>query len=273
MKKYMLYPAAALAGGAVAAAVRLAQNRTGFEASTGLPVPGNLWARMLVAVLVLLGAVFFLLVRRIPARLDDPSAALSDFFSSTSVCLVSITMAGVALLGAAGVWETVSGLGLLSDGTAVPDRLHMVLGVMSLLSAAGLFPAVAGCRRSGAHEAAAPAARQPIQSAFLLIPVVFCVIRLVVTYREDSIDPSLSAYYVELLALVFLTLSFYRLSSFAFFAGQSRRFLLYSMEAIVLCAAVLADPLPGYTRLYFAGGALVLLGFVLLRLDRLSQKR
>lgn len=273
MKKYMLYPAAALAGGAVAAAVRLAQNRTGFEASTGLPVPGNLWARMLVAVLVLLGAVFFLLVRRIPARSDDPSAVFSESFSSTSVGLVSIAMAGVALLGISGVWEIVSGLGLLSDGTAVPDRLHMILGVMSLLSAAGLFPAVAGCRRSGAHEAAAPAARQPIQSAFLLVPVVFCVIRLVVTYREDSIDPSLSAYYVELLALVFLTLSFYRLSSFAFFAGQSRRFLLYSMEAIVLCAAVLADPLPGYTRLYFAGGALVLLGFVLLRLDCLPKKR
>lgn len=243
MKKYMLYPAAALAGGAVAAAVRLAQNRTGFEASTGLPVPGNLWARMLVAVLVLLGAVFFLLVRRIPARSDDPSAVFSESFSSTSVGLVSIAMAGVALLGISGVWETVSGLGLLSDGTAVPDRLHMILGVMSLLSAAG-FSAVAGCRRSGAHEAAAPAAGSPSRAPFLLVPVVFCVIRLVVTYREDSIDPSLSAYYVELLALVFLTLSFYRLSSFAFFAGQSRRFLLYSMEAIVLCAAVLADPLP-----------------------------
>lgn len=229
---------------------------------------------MLVAVLVLLGAVFFLLVRRIPARLDDPSAAFSDFFSSTSVGLVSITMAGVALLGAAGVWETVSGLGLLSsDGTAVPDpaahgpgRHEPSLRSWSFSSRGRLPPlrCPRGCRSGG---------RQPIQSAFLLIPVVFCVIRLVVTYREDSIDPSLSAYYVELLALVFLTLSFYRLSSFAFFAGQSRRFLLYSMEAIVLCAAVLADPLPGYTRLYFAGGALVLLGFVLLRLDRLSQKR
>lgn len=273
MKKYLLYPAVALAGGAAAVLVRLAQNRTGFEASTGLPVPGNLWARLLVAIFVLLGAVFFLLWRRIPLRADDPSATFSQSFSSTSVGLVSVAMAGTVLLGIAGVWETVAGLGLFSDGTAVPDRLHMVLGVMSLLSAVGLFPAVAGCRRSGAHEAAAPAPRQPIQGVFLLAPVVFCVIRLVVTYREDSIDPSLSAYYVELLALVFLTLSFYRLSSFAFCAGQSRRFFLYSMEAIVLCAAVLADPLPGYTRLYFAGSALVLLGFVLLRLDRLPQKR
>lgn len=273
MKKYLLYPTAALVGGAAAAAVRLAQNRTGFEASTGLPVPGNLWARLLVVILVLLAAVFFLLSRRLPLREDDPSAAFSEAFSSTSVGLVSVAMAGAALIGVAGAWETAAGMGLFSDGTAVPDRLHMILGVMTLLTAAALFPAVAACRRSGAHEAAAPAPRQPIQGAFLLAPVVFCVIRLVVTYREDSIDPSLSAYYVELLALVFLTLSFYRLSSFAFCAGQSRRFFLYSMEAVVLCAAVLADPLPIYTRLYFAGSALALLGFVLLRLDRMPKKR
>ena len=77
MKTYKLYPAAALVGGAAAAAVRLAQNRTGFEAATGLPVSGNLWARLLVAILVLLGAVFFLLTRRIPYKADDPSAAFS----------------------------------------------------------------------------------------------------------------------------------------------------------------------------------------------------
>lgn len=272
MKIYKLYPAAALAGGAAAAAVRLAQNRTGFEDSTGLPVPGNLWARLLVAILVLLGAAFFLLARRIPRQADDPSAPFSEFFSSTSAVLVSVAMAGAALIGVAGVWETATGMGFFSDGISLPNRLHAILGLMTLLTAAALFPAVAGCRRSGAHEAA-PAAQRPIQGVFLLVPVVFCVIRLVVTYREDSIDPSLSAYYVELLALVFLTLSLYRLSSFAFCAGESRRFLFYSMEAVVLCAAVLTDPLPVYTKLYFAGSALLLLGFLLLRLDRISQKR
>lgn len=272
MKTYKLYPAAALVGGAAAAAVRLAQNRTGFEAATGLPVSGNLWARLLVAILVLLGIVFFLLTRRIPYKADDPSAAFSESFSSTSAALVSITLAGAALIGVAGVWETAAGMGFLSDGTTVPDRLHTILGLMTLLTAAALFPAVAGCRRSGAHEAA-PAVRRPIHGVFLLVPVVFCVIRLVVTYREDSIDPSLSAYYVELLALVFLTLSLYRLSSFAFGAGDSRRFIFYAMGAVVLCAAVLTDPLPVYTKLYFAGGALLLLGFLLLRLDRLPQKR
>lgn len=272
MKTYKLYPAAALVGGAAAAAVRLAQNRTGFEASTGLPVPGNLWARLLVVILVLLGAVSFLLVRRIPRKADNPSAPFSQAFSSASAALVSIAMAGAALIGVSGVWESAAGMGFFSDGISVPDRLHTILGLMTVLTSAALFPAVAACRRSGTHEAA-PAACRSMQGIFLLAPVVFCVIRLVVTYREDSIDPSLSAYYVELLALVFLTLSLYRLSSFAFCAGESRRFLFYSTGAVVLCAAVLTDPLPAYTKLYFAGGALLVLGFLLLRLDRLAQKR
>ena len=47
MKKYAAYPALVLAGGAAAFALRLAQNRTGFEAATGLPVAGNLWGRLL----------------------------------------------------------------------------------------------------------------------------------------------------------------------------------------------------------------------------------
>ena len=93
------------------------------------------------------------------------------------------------------------------------------------------------------------------------------MIRLVLTYRLDSVNPVLAAYYVELLALVFLTLGFYRLSSFAYKAGRTRRFALYTSAAVVLCLAALADS--GCTfpaRLLYAGGAVTLLGFLLLRL-------
>ena len=40
-KRLMIFPVL-FAGGAVAFGLRLAQNLTGFEADTGLPVPGNL---------------------------------------------------------------------------------------------------------------------------------------------------------------------------------------------------------------------------------------
>lgn len=47
-----------------------------------------------------------------------------------------------------------------------------------------------------------------MQGSLLLVPVVCFVIRLVLVYRVDSINPVLSDYYLELLALVFLTLGF-----------------------------------------------------------------
>ena len=86
-------------------------------------------------------------------------------------------------------------------------------------------------------------------------------------YRLDSVNPALSAYYVELLALVFLTLGFYRLSSFAFHAGQLRLYAFYTGAAVVLSMAALADGGPYLSSLLlYAGGASVLMGFLLLRL-------
>ena len=276
MKQHMLCPLAALIGGVLAAGLRLAQNRTGFEASTGLPVPGNLWGMLLISLLIVLAVLFFLLVRCIPLRVDTPPApSFAVSFSTTQAGLLTVTVAGVLLVALSGVWEAALGLGVLpggEDASSAAGRLSLVLGVMSLLSAGSLFSAVVACRRAGAHEADAPAA-QPVRGTLLLVPVVFCVIRLVVTYREDSIDPALSVYYIDLLALVFLTLAFYRLSSFAFQAGLTRRFAFFAMAAIVLCAAVLTDPLPLCTRLYFAGCGVSLLGFLLLRLDCLRTKK
>ena len=53
MKKHLALPALAVLGGAAAFLLRLLQNRTGFEAETGLPVPGNVPGLALIALLVL----------------------------------------------------------------------------------------------------------------------------------------------------------------------------------------------------------------------------
>ena len=44
MKKYLFWPLMAVIGGAGAFVLRLLQRSTGFEADTGLPIPGNLYA-------------------------------------------------------------------------------------------------------------------------------------------------------------------------------------------------------------------------------------
>ena len=62
MKKYVLWPLLAAIGGVGAFLLRLLQRSTGFEVDTGLPIPGNLYAILLVAWFVVLAAVCLLAV-------------------------------------------------------------------------------------------------------------------------------------------------------------------------------------------------------------------
>ena len=284
MKKNLTLPALAVFGGAAAFLLRLLQNRTGFEPDTGLPIPGNLPGLALVILLVLLAAVICVLVGKLP-REQDPGPAFPADFSTTEPKLLMLPVMGVLLTALSGLVELAQGLGIALPGAPGLDDAYvltadmevwvpgpsfsqtamLLMGLLSLVSAAGLLLAVTACRpREG---------RKPVPGTFLLIAPAALVVRLVLTYRTYSVDPALEAYYVELLALVFLTLAFYRLSSFAFRAGQTRRFLLYAVPAVVLCLAALADSRPLYDTLFFAGAGVTVLGFLLLRLDSRALSR
>ena len=273
MKKYAAYPALVLAGGAAAFALRLAQNRTGFEAATGVPVAGNLWGRLLVGLLVLTALACLLLTRKLPAEAEERSPGFSGAFSTHSPLLLTVPVAGVFLLALSGLLEMASGLSLIPEAAGSSgSRLSLLLGGLTLVCAGCFFSVLPACRRSGAREAE-PHASRTVSGNLLLLPVSYLVVRLVSAYRTESINPVLEAYYIDLLALVFLTLAFYRLSSFAFHVGQTRRFLLYAIPAVVLCLTALADSRPLYDTLFFAGGGLTALGFLLLRLNALAVSK
>lgn len=278
MKKQSFLPLLALVGGMAAFMLRLLQNRTGFEAATGLPVSGNVPGLVLVALLAVLALAFLLLVRRLPGE-TDPGPAFPAEFAAGNSGQVFLPVAGALLMLLSGLADLAEGLGgvnLLARlqaaadpyGTAAMEsvsgfapKAQLLLGLLGLVSGAAVFLAAAACRR-GTRES-----ESSFQGTLLLVPPVALVVRLVLTYRLDSIDPALEAYYVELLALVFLTLGFYRLSSFAFQSGRTRRFALYACAAVVLCIAALADGGPHLSSLLlYAGGAAALLGFLLLRL-------
>lgn len=276
-KRYTL-PLTAALGGAAAWVLRLLQNRTGFEADTGLPVPGDPATLALAVLLAGLGAALALASRLLPAE-EDPGPVLPRDFSTASAGLLTLPMCGVFLIALSGLADLAESFRMLpaegivssrhaiygilrAGGMGYSPRSQLLMGVLALAAAASLFPVLAGCRR---REGVPPSRRAP--SAITLLPVGALVVRLVLTYRIDSVNPSLSMYYVELLALVFLTLAFYRLSSFAFQAGQTRRFALYAGAAVVLCAASLADGSAYLSSLLlYAGGAVTLLGLLLLRI-------
>lgn len=282
MKKQLLLPLAALAGGAAALVLRLLQNQTGFEAATGLPVPGNAPGLALAVLLVLLAAVMLLLVRLLPAE-DEDGPFFPEDFRTVSAGLAALPIMGIFLMAVSGGLDILLGTALLgpagleeiggADGPAVywfagttaaasgltlTPKARTLMGALTLAAAVCLFPAAACCRR---RPGAQPRTANP---AFLLVPPVCLVARLVLAYRVDSVNPALQAYYVEILALVFMTLAFYRLSSFAYHAAKSRRFALYAGAAVALCVAALADGEGVSALLLYAGGALTLLGFLLL---------
>lgn len=274
-KRYAL-PLMAALGAAAACVLRLLQNHTGYEADTGLPIPGNFAALALAVLLVGLAAALALTARLLPAE-EDPGPVLPRDFSTENPGLLCVPMCGVFLLVLSGLCDLAESLAILpvnlvssrhaiygilrAGGLGFSLRGQTLLGVLTLAAAVSLFPVLAGCRRrEGGPKHKAPA-------AITLLPVAALVVRLVLTYRIDSVNPSLTMYYVELLALVFLTLGFYRLSSFAFQAGRTRRFGFYAAASLVLCAASLADGSAYLSSLLlYAGGALSLTGFLLLRI-------
>ena len=130
MKQSMRYPLLVLAGAAAALVLRLAQRATGFEADTGLPVPGSIPAAALAVWFLVLAAVCILAARAwLPADGDGSSPLFPDGFSTASAGLLTPAVMGIFLLAASGALDLVSGLGdrvpVLTGGTW-PSPMYMV---------------------------------------------------------------------------------------------------------------------------------------------------
>ena len=277
MKKQLLLPLAAVAGGAAALVLRLLQNKTGFEAATGLPIPGSAPGVALTVLLAALVLVMAALARLLPREHEDGPFFPEDF-RTAGAGLVALLITGIFLMAVAGGMDIAVGGALLNlteevpggpdgptvifstwgPGLAVTPKARIIMGALALASAMSLFPAAVSCRR---RPGVRPRTANP---ALMLFSPVCMVARLVLAYRVDSVNPSLQAYYVEILALAFMTLAFYRLSSFAYHAAKPRRFALYAGAAAALCLTALADGESLSALLLYAGGAAVLLGFLLL---------
>ena len=275
MKKHVVLPSVIALGGIGGFLLRLMQNRTGFDSATGLPIPGNLAGIALIVFLAVVAGLLAMLAFRLPERSESPAEFPGDF-STTDTALLMFPVAGVFLMGLSGALDVLLGAGILTattvalpgigtlllfTGNTFSPTVHLVMGAFTLVSAAALLSAVFACRRR-THLISR------FEPASLVVPVIALVVRLVLTYRVDSMNPSLTVYYVQLLALVFLTLGFFRLSAFAFGSGRVRPFALYTGCAAVLTLTLLADlDTPLASSLLYLGGSAVLVGCLILLLD------
>lgn len=264
MKRYRLFPIFTLACGCAAFLLRLSQFRNGFEAGTGLPIPGNLSGTLLI---VLLAAVVVFLLASVRILPDDRKTppTFPDAFAVLNAAALTPVVIGVFFLALSGGLDILSGFGAGAAAASGSQRECLLVGAMSVISAACYVPAILIFRKKEAD------AELSWNGKLFLLPVVCLVIRLVLVYRQESVNPALAAYYTELLSLVLLTLALYRLSSFAFQVGQTRRFVLYAVPAVILCAAVLAEGHSLSMTLFYAGYAILLVGLLSQRMWVLSH--
>ncbi len=266
MKKYQLWLWLPLAGGCGAFLLRWTQLRDGFEAGTGLPIPGDPWGIALPALLLVLALLFLGLSRGVPGGVRE-EASLGRAFP--------VGKGGVLPMAAGLLWLLSGAFQLMAarspDEEAVFDsafavslsRGDMAAGVLTVLAAVCAFCALCPSARDGRR--AEPSAVPLLGAAAAL------VVRLVLRYRSLSIDPSLQAYYLPLVALTVLCLGFYFTSAFAFGAGRDRRFLPAAAWGAALCLGAAADGDLSST-LFYLGGALWLLELLRLRTKALSEK-
>ena len=202
MKKHLILPALSVLGGAVAFLLRLLQNRTGFEPDTGLPIPGNVPGLALVVLLAVLAAALCVLVWKLPKE-ADPGPAFPQDFATTDTRLLTLPVMGALLIALSGLLDLAGGFGITLGGPSLEDayvlsaametyipgpafsqKALLLMGLLSLASAGGLFLSVLSCR---------PREGRAANGTLLLIAPAALVVRLVLVYRVDSVDPALEA--------------------------------------------------------------------------------
>lgn len=244
--------------GAAGFALRLLQNRTGFELDTGLPIPGNIPAMALPALLVLAAvAVYLLACRCLPQKAEEKS--FGELFQLEDKGGLSAVLAGGCIMAASGVLELLDTVGgsaaaVSADGMEVvavgagTGGSGMAIGVLSAAAGICLVAGAILCRK------------EHTQPLILLAVPVCLLVRLILVYRLRSTDPVLADYYLEILGLMFLILAVYRLSGFTVQMGRPRLFAFYAGVTAVLALTMLPDGVSSAVLLML-GGALALTGF------------
>ena len=105
--------------------------------------------------------------------------------------------------------------------------------IMFLLGLLGGF-----CAFATAVLRRGPGKRSPAPE---MVPVVYLLIKTMLNFKRWSTDPVILDYCVQLFALIFTMLAFFRGAGFVLNQGKPRRALFDCMAAVFFCAAAMMD--------------------------------
>ena len=207
---------------------RWLQDQACFEAETGLAVHGSIWPYVVALMIAVAAAVLAVVCFRVK---NQPHTSFPDTLPAAFAASKRARAVGGVLLGAmlalGGLWL------LLSSGALSEPGLQRVLAVLAVVTGV-VF------------------ARQ------MLAPVLL-VFWLIVSYKVNIINPTISAYAVEILALCAALIAFYELAGFAYGRPKAVKSIFWSQFAAFLCITALPDDRAGAQQLMLVAIAGMLL--------------
>ena len=195
--------------------------------------------------LIIIMMVVLMLVMIIPQRKRDKK--IKQMLAAINTGDRVRTIGGVvlgALLAVGGAWL------MISSGTLSSPGLQRVLAALTIVTGAAFIWQMLsigdGETTSGTVVCAS-------------MPIVLLAFWLIVSYKVNIINPTVSAYAVEILALCAALIAFYELAGFAYGRPKAIRSIFWSQFAAFLCITALPDDRTGGQQLMLAAIAGMLL--------------
>ena len=152
-------------------------------------------------------------------------------------------MLGV-LLAIGGAWL------MISSGTLASPGLQRVLAVLTIVTGAAFIWQMLSIGDGETTSGTVVCASAPI---------VLLAFWLIVSYKVNIINPTISAYAIEILALCAALIAFYELAGFAYGRPKAIKSIFWSQFAAFLCITALPDDRTGGQQLMLAAVAGILL--------------
>jgi hypothetical protein len=238
MLQAILLPLLAVFGGIGGFFLRRWELATAFESDTGLAILWTAPTVLLIALSVVLAAVFLLLCR----KSRYPVATYREAFSTPgNWAYLVVGAVAAALLLVSGLW------GLVEQVTGGTFKvLSLLLDALCLASFVCLLQIVPGNFRG----------KERRYSVALLLPAYTCCVWLVTAYQQRAADPVVLDYVYQLFAVVFTLLGLYFAAGFSFGRGRVWLCAVCTLLGIYFSVITLADE-------HTLSERLLLLGFLL----------
>ncbi len=223
LKKYLLLLVAVLGGGG-GLLLRRVHLQNGFEADTGLPIPGA-FSTSMIAIYVLV-LVALLLILSISAGRTEISPAITQERRKTPILALLCFTASAALSLAAAIMDFRS-LQVYVAQTQYEPRMAVMLflfAALTVLAGAGIF--LIGLQHHRGKSLA--------QSGLLLLPAFSCCLWLLYSYQHWVSDPIVGDYIFALFAIMSGMLAHYFIASQSYQKPRATLLLLFTSIAIFL---------------------------------------